>query len=388
MAKHKNLEIERLRGCAVILTMFAHVHQGWLTPVFQLAWAGVDLFFVISGFVITNSLLALLPKWNSDVPLSNRFTESLTPLRVFYVKRFYRIMPLAFVSAVIALLVQIFARGHAVLPDAISESLALASGFYNYTFAAKQNPGTIYLAYWSLAVEEHFYAIFPFFLILLVSFERRLLGVAAVIGLVALVIRPISVTGVSIEDWGAWRFPTHLRADALSAGVLIALLRSRSVGESFADTSRWFWLPIHGMLALIWLLPYLATVPGAQVSSSLLVSLWLCAGVLIWFASFESGIILNVPIVRPFLEYVGSRSFALYLSHTWPSDCVNAVRPLLLARFPEHEFLIRSSMNIVTKYMAMFLIAEVLYRFVEQPFIGYGSRRAQEISAKTSINRI
>jgi peptidoglycan/LPS O-acetylase OafA/YrhL len=49
MAKHKNLEIERLRGCAVILTMFAHVHQGWLTPVFQLAWAGVDLFFVISS---------------------------------------------------------------------------------------------------------------------------------------------------------------------------------------------------------------------------------------------------------------------------------------------------------------------------------------------------
>jgi peptidoglycan/LPS O-acetylase OafA/YrhL len=370
----KNLGIERLRAVAVLMTVICHLNYGRLPQILSNAWAGVDLFFVISGYVIARSFARLA----SDISSTNqnwleRLEKHRTIILIFFIKRAYRILPLALLVAVCWFLWLVNSTSEAQTTSVSKEFLAILSGVHNYWIATeKQVPH--FVLYWSLAVEEHFYFFFPFLYVLLANPSQRIAAAIAAIATCAFVIRPLSLTGIDSAQMWAWRAETHLRFDTIACGVVIALLRERGWGAAFAKTSRALRLSAFALISLLWILPSMTSYhSGERVSSALLFSNMLLSGALVFLASVNAGNVIAIPVIKNILEYIGSRSYALYLSHILVASI--SVAGLKKAQ----EFFAMNETSDIFKALIMFgsvfLAAELLYRWVERPFILRGARR-------------
>jgi peptidoglycan/LPS O-acetylase OafA/YrhL len=193
-------QLDGLRTIAVFLVLLTH--HGMLS----FGWTGVDLFFVLSGFLITGIL--------------RKDRENPFFWRSFYTKRATRILP----PVIIAIIVANFFEGHFAIAS-------LGYLFFCSNFLAMQPPplsvGSLD-SFWSLAVEEHFYLFWPF-AVRFLSRDRLLkLSVAILIGepLLRLVATPIFWR--LFGHHGEWDSPifllTPFRIDGLAAGSLLALL--------------------------------------------------------------------------------------------------------------------------------------------------------------------
>lgn len=198
--------LDGVRGLAISLVLWCHAMPGglpnhprlaWVVKLGRFSWSGVDLFFVLSGFLIGGILL--------DAAASPAY------FKTFYIRRAYRILPPYALLLAIALLVE---RGFAWLPPYL---------FFlqNFWMAAKGYFGIPLLGVtWSLAVEEQFYLSLP----LLIRYTpRRVLG--GVLGLVVLcapLLRSLAFHSFAGRALAAYVL-MPCRADALCSGVLIAL---------------------------------------------------------------------------------------------------------------------------------------------------------------------
>ena len=182
-------DVQGLRAVAVALVVLFHAHIPGLSG----GYVGVDVFFVISGFVITGVLLR------------ERASTGSTSILSFYGRRVRRILPaatLVIIAAVIAsyvLLGQL--SGNQTAGDARWASVFLINVHFASTgtnYLSSQLPPSVLQNYWSLAVEEQFYLVYPtIFLVVAglsqgLSLRRRLgvvLGVAVVVSFVASIIQ-------------------------------------------------------------------------------------------------------------------------------------------------------------------------------------------------------
>lgn len=370
----KNREIERLRAIAVLMTIACHLHYGRLPQILSYPWAGVDLFFVISGYVLTRSFVRLiegvrpatanwLDRWEAHRPI----------LAIFYIRRAYRILPLSLLVAVAWFLWEVLAYPDVSAAAAGRELLAIFGGIHNYWIAGSNEPSN-FPVYWSLAVEEHFYLFFPFLFVLFAKPSQRL-GAAIVAMLAcALVIRPLSLAGIESAPWTGWRIATHLRFDGITCGVVIALLRERGWGMAFGSTSRTIqWAVLAGLL-LLWVLPSIVATPKDElVVPALLNAQMLVSGLLVFAASMNIGHVLAIPGISRVLEHIGSRSYALYLSHWLVANMATTGMIKATQMFAMNE--ISNVTKAVFVFSCVFLAAELLYRFVEWPMIARGARR-------------
>lgn len=195
----------------------------WLSPFALFAhagWIGVQLFFVLSGFLITGNLI-------DSRRASNYYSA-------FYARRVLRIFPLYFVTLIVGLL---------ILPSVLSYSPgALAShanqGWY-WTFLSnwsqpfgKEVSG--FSHFWSLAVEEQFYLLWPF--IIHRMSERGIVVLAAVLGIAALVVRSALLLAHAPHET-AYMF-TVCRMDALALGAGAAALVRMPAGIAWLRVNR------------------------------------------------------------------------------------------------------------------------------------------------------
>ena len=326
------MEIQGLRALAATLVLIFHakfVSGGFI---------GVDIFYVISGFLITGLLLKELE------------AKGKISLKAFYLRRSKRLLPASFlvlfVTALFAWL---------VLPPISRGSIGrdlIATTFYisNYLFAWWQNDyqnlnatPSPFIHYWSLAVEEQFYVFWPLFIIGLAklkSARKFLIGFSAVtivtfaLGVWLTIVAPI---------WAFYSLPT--RAWELSIGALIALLpalrRQNSllailgitalIGSalSFNDST-----PFPGVYAL---LPVLGT-------AALLSSIGAWPKPLKWLATNRVSV------------WLGKISYPLYLWH-WP------VLVLPIALFARELKLWER----IVALLITVVLAELTTRFVEEP---------------------
>lgn len=216
--------LDGVRGLAIVLVLFVHfvgdntprgvIERSMVRLANYGAW-GVDLFFVLSGFLITGIL------WDSKTKPHY--------FRNFYVRRTLRIFPLHY--AALALLFVVVPR----LPIAYPAGLAEAHQHQEWLWAYA---GNLYLSlrgtwtalpfvghFWSLAVEEHFYLVWP--VVVLLCSRRRLLAVCVGCSLFALGLRSVlALSGVSDVALVAL---TPCRLDALCIGAFLAV-SSRTVG--------------------------------------------------------------------------------------------------------------------------------------------------------------
>ena len=343
-------DIEGLRGIAILLVLLFHAGLPW-TPG---GFVGVDVFFVISGFLITGKL------WReSQQPGGWNITR-------FYAWRIRRLLPAALVAIAVITLVGLLLAApldrSELAADGAASALSLANmrfiGSVDY-FAATTSPSP-FLHFWSLSVEEQFYLVWPALIVLLTwrgGSSRRLI-VALLIGVVASFALSIWLTDASPAR-AFYLLPT--RVWQLGVGGLLALI-------GVAGTSR-------RAGALAWAGLAAVAVAGVALTAEMpypgLAALLPTAGAvaLLYGGAAPSGPV-RLLAAAP-LRFLGKISYSLYLWH-WPL----LVLPLM---FLERAL---TGVEIVASVAVAIGVSWLSWRFVEQPFrYGDRSRRATSWSA-------
>lgn len=377
----KNREIERLRAWAILLVLLQHMPRlkALLPPSVTQGGTGVDLFFVISGYVVARSFLGTLASLPEKAPLLERVDRARPALAAFLIRRIHRIVPMALLWALIPLACAQFLNTTGVFGQAravVHEVFAIVSLQYNYAMAAGNG---LHLGwYWSLAVEEHFYLLLPLFMVVFATPSRRIVAAAAGIALVAFFLRPfISYDGPPELAW-TWNFVSHRNFDYLFAGVLLHLLREQGSLEMFRTMRRgWALVLAQGALLGVWLDQGL--MPQAYFFGAGQLALEAFAALAVLEASFERDVVLPIPGVARALEWLGSRSYGVYLIH----QTVLHLGEELASRPGAPAFFVRgwerAGSQVVLATGVTFVLAELCYRFLERPLIARGHRVAAEI---------
>ena len=335
-------DIDGLRGVAVISVIFHHYH----VPGFCGGFVGVDVFFVISGFLIAAHI-------ESEIA-AGRFS-----LRAFYERRIRRIMPALFAMYALFLLLvsQVYfppdfhfqARlAQYVIPFLANYAFYQNAGNYSGEFAAH----IALLHTWSLAVEEQFYLLFPLLMIAISRFMRG--GYRVVLWPVTLASFVLCVVGTYIESSAAF-YLTPFRAWELLAGALLAVGR-------FAPPRAPRVRAGVGFLGLL-------LIAGADLfisDSTPYPGGWAlipCAGATaILYASCDRTVPVGKVLDNLAMRRIGLWSYSLYLFH-WPL--------LVLAQYYAFDPL--SVTQRCTLLALTFLLGALSWRYVELPFRGPGA---------------
>jgi peptidoglycan/LPS O-acetylase OafA/YrhL len=335
--------LDGLRAIAVVAVFVYHSRIDWLPGGFL----GVDLFFVLSGYLITSLLLV---EWEA---------RNQIDLRRFWLRRARRLLP-ALVVVVLAslILASIFARGDLARTrsDAVSSLLYYTNWHLilaNHSYFVLMGNPSLLQHLWSLAVEEQFYLIWPLLLVpglVLVGRKRLPMLVTAGIAGSAALMWILYTPGA---DASRVYYGTDTRAFLLLLGILLALVWPRIEGIGRGG------LPVLELLGIAALVGSVLLFLNMQDFNPTLyqggdLAAACCFTVLIAAVAHRSTGIGQALGVAP-LRWVGERSYGIYLWH-WPIvllvSGVNA----------------RPSPAVVVGEAAIVVGAAALsYRFVEQP---------------------
>jgi peptidoglycan/LPS O-acetylase OafA/YrhL len=308
-------DVEGLRAVAVVGVVAFHAH----VPGFLGGYTGVDVFFVISGYLITSLLLG----------------ESIRSGRIdfaaFYARRARRILPAASVVLVAVALASVALLSPLGAYRALGDILASTFYLANWHFIRE---GTDYLGaataespvlhFWSLAVEEQFYIVWPVLVLAIVTLSRRLAVNGSRVVFLLLAIVTTSSFAYSLvatnQDPVAAYMATTTRAWEFGVGGLIAacsawLGRARGVGNGLhrlAWPLGWAGLAalVAGSLTLDGQTPYPGTAALLPVLGTAAI---IVAGLVGGTGRASVGALLSLPPVR----FLGRVSFSWYLWH-WP----------------------------------------------------------------------
>lgn len=321
-------DIQALRGLAVSLVLLYHADIGSIKGGFL----GVDIFFVISGYLITG----LVKKGIEDG--SFRFSE-------FYFRRAKRLLPAAYVTFFVSALAAPFILNAQELRDLTAQvfgaltftaNLVLFSQAGYFSGGAELKP---LLHVWSLSIEEQYYLILPAFLVFTPrkywpSGSVILLGASLGLCLIFLTIKPVATF-----------YFLPMRGWEMGIGSLAAILSPQI--QRAASVFRWLFWPALVALLVVPVMPTGLPHPGLD-------AIIVCLATVIVILRRHP--LLNTPLMSRSLARVGDISYSLYLAH-WPPFAFlknAAVGPITLKE------------NLVTLAIGI-VLALALYRFVELP---------------------
>jgi peptidoglycan/LPS O-acetylase OafA/YrhL len=303
----RRLDIQALRGVAVLAVLLYHVWPHRLSG----GYVGVDVFFVISGFLITGLLLRELE------------ATGTVRLGAFWARRARRLLPSALLVAGMALVGTLLVAPASLQLQFAKEIAASVLYVENWALAqdgadylAADNPPSPVQHYWSLSVEEQFYLVWPLLLLLAGSAAvRRLGGPRRVAAVLMTAIAGASFAGsVALVAQGSplAYFGTHVRAWEFAAGALVAIaLAGRTLPGRAAWSPALAWVGL-AMIALA-AVSYDASTPFPGVAALLPVA----GSMLVLAAHAEGSWSLGSVGRRTGLVWLGEISYAAYLWH-WP----------------------------------------------------------------------
>lgn len=367
----RNSGLDTLRALAIVLVFANHYMIfvsgnptfGWVS---EIGWAGVDLFFALSGYLIGNQILGGIRRQQAGTA---RFS-----LARFYARRLLRTLPNFYVVLALYALWPAM-RGTANMPPLWQ--------FLTFTQNISLTPGTAFSHAWSLCVEEQFYFLLPALALAIAMLRKSLVWAwVAVIAALAggMLIRSVLWQGLESPEFGGSRYYTEIyyaswcRFDELVCGVAIALLKNYHAGAWARVTSYGNWTLAAGaaLLAVSWNLlledhyGYAMTVFGYPM-------LGLSFGLLL-VAALSSGSLLQRWRV-PGAASLALWSYAIYLTHK--QLCV-----LLRAPLQEQGWGPESWQALIVMGAASLFVGWLLYLLVETPFMKLRDRYVPSNYAK------
>ncbi|HEY3522944.1 MAG TPA: acyltransferase family protein [Candidatus Limnocylindrales bacterium] len=352
--------LDGLRAIAVAAVVVYHLGLG-LAPG---GFLGVEVFFVISGFLIT---ALLLTEW--------RATGSISLPR-FWARRARRLLP-----ALFALLLATLALAAIAFPSELARlrSDALASFAYvtNWYLVVAQQPyfetvgrQSPLLHLWSLAIEEQFYLVWPVALVVVLFVAGRAGAVGLAVAGIAASIAATLVLYLPDTDPSRIYYGTDTRAAGLLAGALLAVImlpgrRQLTVAPSFARriiADGGALLALGGIVAGFALLDE----TDALLFPYGLLGIDVATVVLIAAVVGPAGRLVAAALEMPPMRWLGTRSYAVYLWH-WPVFAFT--RPGL-------DVPLDGVANVTFRLVVTLVLAEASFRFVERPIRGGALGRA------------
>lgn len=369
----KNIDIEILRVVGVLFVLYPHSRElfPWVTsyvtvlsPIFN-TWTGVDLFFCVSGYIITRSVLREFARSNGQ----GSFLSFAVP---FWIRRAWRLWPTAWVWLTFLLVASVvfrdsgyFGRFGNNLLYQIYSMLHLAN-FYGFYCKWSHTCG-INQVYWSLSTEEQFYFLFPVVLFLV----PRKYWIYAF----------LAVFAVQFPMNRGGDLAGFLRCDAIALGVVIAMLQNRR-GFLYLEPvfmgNKAIALCVFAMLTLT-----LGALGAAEITlvpfSTGIVAV--VSGLMVFIASFDKGYLVPFRWMDGIVEYLGSRTYTIYVVHIPAFLTAKEIwRHALpgVAHF-DSTYTLRFGL---TGLVLLIAFTEFNYRVIENPLRRYGARVAAEFKRK------
>ncbi|MFC6705225.1 acyltransferase family protein [Flexivirga alba] len=293
-------DIQALRALSVLLVVGYHLWPGRLTGGF----IGVDVFFVISGFLITGHLAR-----EADS------TERVS-LTTFWTRRAFRLLPAALLVIVLTTLAMFAWAGENVWRSGLQQALGSAFYVQNWLlsssatdYLSSTDPPTAFQHFWSLSVEEQFYLVLPLLLVAVLAVSSRRTWRArfvVVLGVVTLASFAWSVHLTATNSASAY-FVTTTRAWEFGIGALLVLLghgRLQKVPPAVA------WVGLAAILVAAWEFSAGTAFPGNAAALPTL------GGALVLATVRHDNVWKLVADSRP-VQLIGDASYSIYLWH-WP----------------------------------------------------------------------
>ncbi|MBZ9862396.1 acyltransferase family protein [Mesorhizobium sp. CA12] len=336
-------EIQGLRGLAVAFVVIFHIWPAALPG----GYVGVDIFFVISGFLITGLLTRMA------------LSEDGISLVGFYTRRVRRLLPAAIVALLVTLAGTLLFVSDAWWEETAKQVIASALYMQNWRLAeqavdylgAEDGPSPVQ-HFWSLSIEEQFYIVWPLLMMAALWWARRrgASPVQMVTFMLGVVMAGSLAASVALtRSDPAWAyFVTHTRVWELALGGLLALTPDRFRPNGRVRTAMAV-AGIFAALASAMLFSRSTDFPGFK---ALLPTLG--AALIIAAGSVRIGRFRGLDIAM--LRYIGDRSYSIYLWH-WPLIIFYAAQ--------------RGAIDLADGLLlivATLVVSELSYRFVEQPY--------------------
>lgn len=371
----RNPQLDGVRGLAILMVLIWHYYASEASPdlggihryllaATNLFWSGVDLFFVLSGFLI------------SGVLIDQR--DATNGLRVFYIRRACRILPLYVAMLLLCLIVRAAVSpenpAHDWLFATPVSMLAFATFTQNMVMGWFGTIGGYWLGVtWSLAIEEQFYLLIP---LLFLFANRRSAAWMLLIGIAIAILMRTAVPGYHVWVSLPWR------ADALLCGSLLAIAVR---WEPFVNLIRRRRGVLYALFALL--------LAGAAVMSlrpevfAELSFTWLAMlyGVLVLMAALGIGSELGRLLGSRPLVWLGQVSFAVYLLHQPVNGLLHG---LLLNKTPELLVPLDGAVTAAALLITLALAA-ASFRYLEAPMLRYGRtfRFAKAAPSMATVSR-
>ncbi len=374
-------ELDGLRGLAIALVITCHylgaAGKGdlvrWLRDLFTLTavgWSGVDLFFVLSGFLIGGILL--------DARRSPSY------FRTFYLRRVFRILPIYYLwillySLLVAGLLWFAPGRHAVTrQDLLQVPIELL--FLRNVIIGGMPPLALawFMVTWSLAVEEQFYLVAPP-LIRFVSVRHLVMALAATISLAPVLRFLIFQSRFHMAAF----FIMPCRADGLAAGMLIAIAWRQPWFKPYLQAhsallQRILFALLLGFSALLWWLIHPMNVVWITIGLTWMVFLW--SGLLLFLLSHTHTWLAGAMRWR-WLRFLGTISYCAYLIH----DAFNHLAHRILLHDDPQVYNLQGGAVTLLALVLTISVASFSWRYFEQPLIRRGHGYSYSESAAASL---
>lgn len=337
-------DIQGLRAIAVGFVVLYHAGLTGLGG----GYVGVDVFFVISGFLITNHLLSSL------------LQHGRISFAAFYAKRARRILPASLLVVLLTVLASFIWIAPLQLKGVFQDAIATALYVPNMLFAVQNTDylsdptPSLFQHYWSLGVEEQFYIVWPALIavgyVLLRRSKRGLFW--GLVGIVLLSFAAGFYLTSQAQPWAFFSLPT--RAWELGVGGLLAFAVESPRWQPTAAVSRaGGWIGILGLAAVGVLYSDSTVFPGIAAVGPVLAT-----AAVIYFGNWRVRADPSVFLSARAMVFLGSISYSLYLVH-WPALIIPTQVGGVERQLPLWATLLIA--------VACVPVAWALYRWVERP---------------------